>query len=215
LTGSKGFIGSHLAKRLDDPILFEGDLTNISDACDFVSDCDRIYHLAGKNREPLGKILKNNILSTSNLILATKVKKVNPEIIFASSQQVIWNSDSEYGFTKSAEEEIIKKANKWCIFRIPNVYGPGGRPFYNSVIATFCYQLSKGESVTIHDPSVKREFIFVDDLVDQLLDPEFNMQKSLKGETMTIGEIYFLLTKGLGTHKKLEKCLHYYKELVD
>lgn len=204
-----------MARRLVDPILFEGDLTSISDTCDFVSDCDRIYHLAGKNREPLGDILKNNILSTSNLILATKVKKVNPEIIFASSQQVIWNSDSEYGFTKSVEEEIIKKANKWCIFRIPNVYGLGGRPFYNSVIATFCYQLSKGESVTIHDPSVKREFIFIDDLVDQLLNPEFNMQKSLKGETMTIGEIYFLLTKGLGMHKKLEKCLQYYKELVD
>ena len=215
MTGSKGFVGSHLAKRLVDPILFEGDLTSISDACDFISNCDRIYHLAGKNREQLGEILKNNILSTSNLILAAKIEKVNPEIIFASSQQVIWNGDSEYGFTKGAEEEIIKKANKWCIFRIPNVYGPGGRPFYNSVIATFCYQLSKGELATIHDPSAKREFIFIDDLVDQLLNPEFNTLKLLKGETMTIGEIYFLLTKGLGTHKKLEKCLQYYNELVD
>jgi UDP-2-acetamido-2,6-beta-L-arabino-hexul-4-ose reductase len=215
LTGGKGFIGRHLAKCLDDPILFEGDLTSISDACEFVGDCDRIYHLAGKNREPLGEILKNNILSTSNLILATKVKKVDPEIVFASSQQVVWNGDSEYGFTKSAEEEIIKKANKWCIFRIPNVYGPGGRPFYNSVIATFCYQLSKGESVTIHDPSVRREFIFIDDLVDQLLNPEFNMLNSIKGEKMTIGEIHFLLTKGLGVHKKLQKCLQYYREVAD
>ena len=116
---------------------------------------------------------------------------------------------------KSVEEEIIKKANKWCIFRIPNVYGPGAKPFYNSVIATFCYQISKGESVTIHDPSVKREFIFVDDLVEQLLNPEFNLLKSVKGETMTVGEIHSFLTDKLGIHKNLEKCLQWYKQLVD
>ena len=196
-------------------LLFEGDLTNLRDACEFVISCDRIYHLAGKNREQPGEILKNNIISTSNLILACKIKKVNPEIIFASSQQVIWNSESEYGFVKSVEEEIIKKANKWCIFRIPNVYGPGGKPFYNSVIATFCYQISRGESVTIHDPSVKREFIFIDDLVEQLLNPEFNSLKSIDGETMTVGEIYSFLTDKLGIHKKLEKCLQWYKQSVD
>ena len=200
---------------MDDPLLFEGDLTNFKDACEFVSSCDRIYHLAGKNREQPGEILKNNIISTSNLILACKIKCVNPEIIFASSQQVIWNSESEYGFVKSVEEEIIKKTNKWCIFRIPNVYGPGVEPFYNSVIATFCYQISKGESVTIHDPSVRREFIFVDDLVEQLLNPEFNSLKSINGETMTVGEIYSFLTDKLGRHKKLEKCLQWYKQSVD
>lgn len=201
--------------RFNDPLLFEGDLTNIRDACEFVISCDRIYHLAGKNREQPGEILKNNIISTSNLILACKIKRVNPEIIFASSQQVIWNSESEYGFVKGIEEEIIKKANKWCIFRIPNVYGPGGKPFYNSVIATFCYQISKGESVTIHDPSVKREFIFVDDLMEQLLNPEFNSLKSIDGETLAVGEIYSFLTDKLGSHKNLERCLQSYKQSVD
>jgi len=200
---------------LHDPLLFEGDLTNIRDACEFVCSCDRVYHLAGKNREQPGEILKNNIISTSNLILACKIKGVNPEIIFASSQQVIWNSESEYGFVKSVEEEIIKKAKKWCIFRIPNVYGPGCKPFYNSVIATFCYQISKGESVTIHDSSVKREFIFVDDLVERILDPEFNSLKSINGETMTVGEIHSFLTDKLGRHKKLERCLQSYKQLED
>jgi len=200
---------------LEDPILFEGDLTDLRDACEFVISCDRIYHLAGKNRAQPGEILKNNIISTSNLALACKTERVNPEIIFASSQQVIWNSESEYGFVKSVEEEILKKTNKWCIFRIPNVYGPGCKPFYNSVIATFCYQISTGESVTIHDPSVKREFIFVDDLVEQLLDPEFNSLKSIKGETMAVGEIHSFLTDKLGEHKKLEKCLQSYRQLVD
>lgn len=215
ITGGQGFIGSHLARHLDDPLLFKGDLTNLGDACEFVSSCDRIYHLAGKNREQPGEILKNNIVSTANLILACNIKKVNPEIIFASSQQVIWNSESEYGFVKCVEEEIIKKADKWYIFRIPNVYGPGGKPFYNSVIATFCYQISKGESVTIHDPSVKREFIFVDDLVELLLNPEFNSLRSIDGETLSVGEIYSFLTDKLGSHKNLERCLQWYRQSVD
>ncbi len=212
LTGSKGFIGSYMANCLNDPIIFEGDMTKIRDLFEFVSYCDRIYHFAGKNREELGEILQNNIISTSNLVLATKIQSVNPEIIFASSQQVVWNSNSEYGFVKSAEEDIIKKANKWCIFRIPNVYGPGCRPFYNSVIATFCYQLSKGEPITIHDPAVKREFVFIEDLAEELMNPEFNCIKNIAGENMTIGDIYFLLTDGLGTHKKLERCLQHYKD---
>lgn len=200
---------------MNDPLLFDGDLTNIREACEFVSCCDRIYHLAGKNREQLGEILKNNIVSTSNLILATKIKKVNPEIVFASSQQVFWNNLSEYGFVKGVEEEIVKKSNKWCIFRIPNVYGPGCKPFYNSVIATFCFQISKGEPVTIHDPSLRREFISIDDLTEALLYPKFNVLISINGESMTIGEIYSFLTDELGRHKKLEKCLQSYKRVVD
>lgn len=204
-----------MVEHLHDPVLFEGDLTSIKDACEFIIRCDRIYHLAGRNRAPLGDIIKNNIISTSNLVLASKIKGANPEIIFASSAQVVWNIDSEYGFAKGAEEEIIKRANKWCIFRIPNVYGPGCKPFYNSVVATFCHQISRGEPIAVHDPSVKREFIFIDDLIEQLIHPEFNTIKTLNGETLTIGDIKFLLTDGLGTHAKLEKCLNYYKYLVD
>ena len=32
---------------------------------------------------------------------------------------------------------------------VPNVFGEGGRPFYNSFVATFCHQLVRGEPCTI------------------------------------------------------------------
>jgi len=212
ITGANGFIGRYLKRRLTDPIVFNGDLKNIDEVRKFIRKCDRIYHLAGKNREKLGNILKNNIVSTSNIILSMILENKFSEIVFASSKQVEWNPNSEYGFTKLIEEEIIKKTQRWCIYRIPNVYGPGCKPFYNSVVATFCYQISKGETVTIHDPNAKREFIYIDDLIEELLDPKFNVYKYPKGEILTINEIYEYLTVKLGKHEKLKMCLDYYKK---
>jgi UDP-2-acetamido-2,6-beta-L-arabino-hexul-4-ose reductase len=211
ITGANGFVGGHLRKRIENPVIFKGDLKNVDKARNFVKKCDRIYHIAGKNRERLGEVLKNNILATANLIFAMKLEEKYPEIILTSSQQVITFPDLEYGFTKSIEEEIIKKTEKWCIYRIPNVYGPGAKPFYNSVVATFCHQIANNMPSTINEPQTKREFIYVDDLINELLCPEFNTIKSPKGEIISIGELYSLLTDKLGTHKKFEKTLNHYK----
>lgn len=210
ITGWKGFIGSYLIKKIESPILFQGDLSNLDSVQLFVGNCDRIYHLAGLNREHEGKILANNLVATGNLILSLKLTNSNPEIIFLSSGQVEWNPYSEYGFTKSIEEEIIKKAEKWCIFRVPNVYGPGGKPFYNSVVATLAYQLTHGQQVTINDPSIVREFIYIDDLINELMNPQFSKFKYPKGELLSIGQIYEYLTSRSDEHENLKRCLDYY-----
>ena len=215
IAGWRGFIGSHLKDRIENPVLFQGDMRNLAEVKDFVVQCDRIYHLAGKNREKDGHILANNLVSTGNLVLATKLRGMHPEIVFASSWQVEWNPGSEYGLTKLVEESIIRKAAKWCIFRIPNVYGPGGKPFYNSVVATFAYQVAHKQLVTANSPFAIREFIFVDDLVDMLLDPLLHRVIRVSGETMSVQEIHEYLTTRLGEHEKLKKCLDYYKEESD
>jgi len=212
ITGWRGFIGSHLSHRLNNPVLFQGDMRNLDNVKKFVGQCDRIYHIAGKNRADEGKILANNLVSTGNLVLATKLLGKNVEIVFASSKQVEWNPNSEYGMTKMVEENVIRKARKWCIFRLPNVYGPGCKPFYNSVVATFAYQLAHREPCTTHQPFATREFVYVDDVVEALAEPVWYRVVKVEGEVMSIGEVYEYLTSKLGEHEKLKKCLDYYKE---
>ena len=215
ITGWRGFIGSHLSQRISDPLLFQGDMRSLADVKTFAWQCDRIYHLSGKNRAEDGQILANNLVSTGNLALAIKLLGNNPEIVFASSKQTEWNPNSEYGLTKLGEENIVKKVAKWCIFRIPNVYGPGCKPLYNSVVATFCYQIAHGEPCTTHQPAATREFIYIDDLVEALVEPVLYRIIRVPGEVMSVRDVHELLTSRLGEHEKLKKCLDYYKEVKD
>ncbi|MCK9599021.1 MAG: NAD-dependent epimerase/dehydratase family protein [Sphaerochaeta sp.] len=215
ITGWRGFIGSHLSSRTGNPALFQGDMRNLDAVKQFVGQCDRIYHLAGKNRtDRNGDILANNLVGTGNLVLAAKLLDKGTEIVFASSKQVEWNPNSEYGMCKMIEESIIRKARKWAILRIPNVYGPGCKPFYNSVVATFCWQLVHGEPCTIHQPSATREFMYIEDVVNALMEPVWYRVTGLKGEVMSIREIHEYLTTRLGEHEKLKKCLDWYKDMV-
>jgi len=215
ITGAEGFIGSHLIRRIENPVLLRyKTLDYLPDVREFIKSCDRIYHLAGKNREVApGKLLKNNLLSTANLILAMNLENKFPELIFVSSTQVESNPTSEYGISKFLEESAVKEARKWCIYRAPNVYGPGCKPFYNSVVATFCHQLSVGEELTINDPMVERDFIYIDDFVKELLVPEFNRYIRPRGKVMTIGQIAFHLKSG--KHRKLAKTLKFYQRLEE
>tara|TARA_Y100000310_G_scaffold177357_1_gene177438 strand:+ start:6480 stop:7142 length:663 start_codon:yes stop_codon:yes gene_type:complete len=215
ITGWRGFIGSHLKDRLEDPVLFQGDMHDLEAVKEFVWGCDKVYHLAGKNRGPDGSILVNNLASTGNLFLATILLGTSPEIIFVSSKQVEWNPRSEYGMTKRIEERIVRSAAKWTIFRVPNVYGPGGKPFYNSVVATFSYQIAHGIPLTADTPYATREFVFLDDLVDILATPvDLYRIVNVEGEVMSVQEVHDYLTSRLGEHEKLKRCLDYYSNLV-
>jgi UDP-2-acetamido-2,6-beta-L-arabino-hexul-4-ose reductase len=143
-------------------------------------------------------------------VLATKLLGYHPEIVFASSSKVDSEPDSEYGMAKLIEEGIVRKARQWAIFRIPNVYGEGCRPNYNSVVATFCWQIAHGEPCTTHQPFATREFVHVDDVVDAILEPVLYRVVSVPGEVMSIQEVHELLTTRLGKHKKLKRTLDYY-----
>ncbi len=211
IIGGLGFIGSHLAKRIISPTLFQDDMRVLYEVKAFIDSLDRVYHVAGLNRDREGRILANNIVSTGNLVLASKINRQDTEIVFISSKQVEWNPDSEYGLAKRIEEETIKMAKKWCIFRVPNVYGERCKPFYNSVVATFAYQIAHGQKVTIAKPEATREFIYIGDLVDKLIEPHFSGYINIQGEIMSIGQVHEYLTSRLGEHKKLQKCLDFYK----
>tara|TARA_B110000003_G_scaffold217114_1_gene216587 strand:+ start:8017 stop:9141 length:1125 start_codon:yes stop_codon:yes gene_type:complete len=181
ITGSSGFIGSHLVNHLlfirDDfkiidfkKIFFNSD--NLLDS--FVSKCDIIVHLAGVNKSEDPKdIYKQNILLAKKLTGSLKRTKSSALIIYASSTQEKF--DNEYGRGKKDGRKILEtwaeSSNGFLTsILIPNVFGPFCKPNYNSVIATFCNQLvnKKDPPLIIKDSLVN--FIYVDDLIQVLLD---------------------------------------------
>ena len=101
---------------------------------------------------------------------------------------------------------------RWSILRIPNVYGEGCRPLYNSVVATFAYNIVNGKEVILRNENVSIEFIYIDELLKYLLAPAYWEYIYPKGETMTVRQIYDYLTVKLGEHTNLKKVLDYFRE---
>jgi UDP-2-acetamido-2,6-beta-L-arabino-hexul-4-ose reductase len=176
ITGGRGFIGSHLVESLKSQkgikitILNrkKEDLFNIDSLKNFVKNKDFIFHLAGINRGTDYEIIAGSVVTTHNLIEAVKKFKSKARIIYLSSIQAELNNI--YGLSKRlAEIEIESSGIKASVFRITNVYGEGGRPFYNSVISTFCYQIANGKDLTVNPNSKKFSFIYVGDLIKLFL----------------------------------------------
>ena len=213
ITGGSGFLGQVVIKKLKDGkidfSLLESDITN-SDLKNFVQRNDTIIHLAGINRGEENEIYKVNVKGTARLLKACGNFSKDAKIVFASSFQV-YLKESFYGKTKKlAEEEIeelVNKSNlKGTILRISNIYGPKGKPFYNSAIATFIYQMKNGEKVLINgDGTQKRDFIFVDDVVEAFIKAlRFKQTKPLEifdicsGEETSLNDILKILKRVSG-----------------
>ncbi|NMC37095.1 MAG: SDR family oxidoreductase [Bacteroidales bacterium] len=176
ITGQAGFIGTHLYNLLnlkkEDVITvpFEDSyFSNENDLNDFVMQCDAIVHLAAMNRHDDPRIIYNtNIELTDKLIHALEHSGKKFHVLFSSSIQE--ERDNLYGKSKRdcriRFEEWAKRTDSgFTGLIIPNVFGPFGRPFYNSVVSTFCYQLNQGEKPAIHvDASL--QLIYVTELAE-------------------------------------------------
>lgn len=180
ITGQSGFVGTHLFNTLGlhpdrfERVEFKAEYyQNEKELQSFVKSCDAIVHLAALNRHSDPEIIYNtNIGLVKQLIAACEVTKSTPHIIFSSSTQE--EHDNLYGKSKKEGRELLKM---WALDNnaqftgliIPNVFGPFGRPYYNSVIATFCHQLTHNQTPKIEfDGEVK--LIYVGELVAIILD---------------------------------------------
>jgi UDP-2-acetamido-2,6-beta-L-arabino-hexul-4-ose reductase len=180
ITGQAGFIGTHLYNTLGlypdkfERIPFEDAYFQEENKLkEFVQNCDTIVHLAAMNRHNDPEVLYQiNIGLVKQLIAACEETKSTPQILFSSSTQE--ERDNLYGKSKKEGRELLEKwANKnsaqFTGFIIPNVFGPFGSPYYNSVIATFCHQLTHNESPKIEvDGEIK--LIYVAQLVKHFID---------------------------------------------
>ncbi len=177
ITGQSGFIGSHLTYNLRlkpdeiELIPFHKEyFQDIKKLENFVSKCDCIVHLAAMNRGDENVLVKCNIDLVTDLITAIENKNHKPHIIFSSSNQE--RNDSAYGTSKKEgrrlfEDWSAKTGGKFTGLTIENVFGAFGVPFYNSVVATFCYQLTHDEEPSINVDAALN-LIYVDDLAENI-----------------------------------------------
>lgn len=174
ITGQAGFMGYHLYTTLSldesvELVPFERSFFENATALEnFVSQCDTIVHLAAMNRhEDANVIYQTNLNLVDTLIAACENTQSKPHILFSSSSQE--NRDNLYGKSKKEGKEKFKAwadghQAKFTSLTVPNVFGPFGKPNYNSVVATFCHKVAHNEEPTIlNDGEVG--LIYINELV--------------------------------------------------
>lgn len=179
ITGQNGFVGYHLSQTLGlykeqfDLVPFDRGYFDHSERMDdFVANCDVIVHLAALNRhnDP-EEIYRMNTGLTQKLIDALERTGSAPQVIISSSTQE--ERDNLYGKSKKESRKALAAwaSQSGACFTgmiIPNVFGPFGEPFYNSVIATFCHQLAHEDEPRI-DVDGNLKLIYVGELVAEIL----------------------------------------------
>ena len=184
ITGSKGFIAknliSHLQERDDiELILFDkNDSFKIIE--DTIDNIDIIFHLAGINRpKNNSEFYEGNTDLTKKLV--DLINQRNPNIKFVITSSIQADLDNDYGRSKKmAEEYVLENIKNHYIFRLHNVFGKWCKPNYNSVIATFCYNIANDLDITINNESTMLELIYIDDICNsfiQLIEGRKNFEK--------------------------------------
>ena len=194
ITGAKGFVGKNLVEnlkcvrdgknttrpelRIDE--IYEYDVE--SDKKQLFYYCERadfVFNLAGVNRpKDEEEFMKGNFGFASELLETLKKYKNTCPVMLSSSVQATLAGrfqTSEYGRSKLAGEEIFfdysrETGAKVLVYRFPNLFGKWCRPNYNSAVATFCYNTANDLPLAINDRNTVLELLYIDDLVEGLLD---------------------------------------------
>ena len=192
VTGAKGFVGKNLCAALRNirdgkdrtrPALtigeiFEYDLdTDTALLDEYCSGADFVFNLAGVNRpQNPEEFMQGNFGFTSKLLDTLKKYTNKCPVMISSSIQAtcIGRYDSDYGRSKKAGEELVfaygeETGAKVLVYRFPNLFGKWCRPNYNSAVATFCNNIANDLPITVNDPSVQLELLYIDDLVDEMI----------------------------------------------
>ena len=192
ITGAAGFVGKNLTAALQ--AIGDGKdrrfpglqieklyLYDIDSPADVLEEgcreADFVFNLAGVNRPQNTEDFMQGNFGFASTLLETLKKYHNtcPVMISSSIQATcIGRYDSEYGRSKKAGEELVfaygaETGAKVLVYRFPNLFGKWCRPNYNSAVATFCNNIANDLPITVNDPAVELELLYIDDLVEEMI----------------------------------------------
>ena len=194
ITGAAGFVGKNLTAALEciqsgadrtRPGLSIGELYRydidspqslLEEAC---RKADFVFNLAGVNRPQNQEDFMAGNFGFASTLLETLKKYHNtcPVMLSSSIQATLVGryAGGEYGKSKKAGEELFfsyarETGAQVLVYRFPNLFGKWCRPNYNSAVATFCHNYAHDLPITVSDPKVELELLYIDDLVTEMLD---------------------------------------------
>ena len=193
ITGAAGFVGKNLTEALkairdgkdkhypaltvDELYLYDVDSAPavLDEAC---KHADFVFNLAGVNRpQNQDEFMAGNFGFASTLLDTLKKYGNTCPVMLASSIQATLvgrYADGEYGKSKRAGEELFfeyaeRTGARVLVYRFPNLFGKWCRPNYNSAVATFCHNIAHDLPITVNDPAISLELLYIDDLVDEMV----------------------------------------------
>ena len=194
VTGSSGFIGHHLMKKLKERKfnVIALDLKNNVDISNWdhiknLKNIDLIFHLAGKTYVPYAykepkEFYAANVLGTLNIL--ELCRKINARMVYTSSyiygepKKLPINEDhpingtNPYTRSKIISEDLCRGYSndfgvKIIIIRPFNVYGINQSK--NFLIPSIIEQIKKNKEIVLKDPTPKRDYVYIDDLIDAFI----------------------------------------------
>ena len=225
ITGANGFVGKNLTQRLytlrdhrdrTRPTLQIEEIflctreTAPGVFTEYCRKADFVVHLAGVNRpQDPGEFAAGNTDFTRTLLEMLRKSGNRCPVLLSSSIQASLTgryAGNPYGQSKKAAEELLlaygeETGAAGMIYRLPNLFGKWCRPNYNSAVATFCHHIAREELITVSDPAVELELVYIDDLIDEILDAMEGQPHRTDGaycsvpvsHRVTLGEIVRLL----------------------
>ena len=193
ITGAAGFVGKNLTAALE--AIRDGKdrthpgltieklfLYDIDSSAELLEEgcrkADFVFNLAGVNRPQNQEAFMQGNFGFASTLLETLKKYHNtcPVMLSSSIQATLVGryANGEYGKSKKAGEELFfsyaaETGAKVLVYRFPNLFGKWCRPNYNSAVATFCHNYAHDLPITVSDPAVQLELLYIDDLVDEMI----------------------------------------------
>lgn len=193
ITGSNGFVGKNLTAALnnikdgkdkthpeivvDELYLYDIDTDKsvLENGC---KNADFVFNLAGANRPKDASEFMGTNFGFAGELLETLKKHNNkcPVMLSSSIQATLIGryGEGDYGKSKKAGEDLFfayaeETGAKVLVYRFPNLFGKWCRPNYNSAVATFCNNIANDLPITVTDPSIELELLYIDDLLDEMM----------------------------------------------
>lgn len=175
VTGANGFVGKNLVAELKNRgfnEIFEFDRDSSIQLLDsYTKECNFVFHLAGVNRPKDEKeFMEGNFGLTSNLLELLKKNNNHAPVLITSSIQA--EKDNPYGKSKKAGEDLLFKysqetGSRVYVYRLPNLFGKWSRPNYNSVVSTFCHNITRGLDIQVNNLSTELNLCYIDDVIEE------------------------------------------------